>query len=297
MITLLRMLSIVALLTLASTGTRPVHADPVTVGFRGVVFYIEEFCCFNLPETINIGDTLTGYYTYSTDAVDTDPDPNIGAYAYSEHPVGIVTYLEEYTFRTDTANVWVSLTVTNNGTFSGVVQDRYRYTSLGNTLTFGQFPTTRIQVDLGDSTATAVGDDSLPLYPPDLAEWGYFHGVTIYGDTWTIAARLFEIRAGPPTAAISATPGVPIRVTTSPNPFSGTTRIGWTAVGDEAVTLQVFDVRGRLVRTLAREATGGTAGLAWDGTDSGGRRLPSGVYFLRASTPSATTTRRLVLLR
>jgi hypothetical protein len=59
--------------------------------------------------------------------------------------------------------------------------------------------------------------------------------------------------------------------------------------------VSIFDVRGRLLRRLEYPA-GSHLGV-WDGKDSGGRRAPSGTYFLRLEGSGPVTTRKVVLLR
>jgi hypothetical protein len=84
-----------------------------------------------------------------------------------------------------------------------------------------------------------------------------------------------------------------------PNPFNPVTRIAF-SVPDAAgrVTLDVHDVSGRLVKTLVdEEMPAGPALAVWDGTDSDGARLPSGVYFARLSAGEASTFRKMTLLK
>jgi hypothetical protein len=64
------------------------------------------------------------------------------------------------------------------------------------------------------------------------------------------------------------------------------------------VTLDVFDVRGRRVRTLVSQALpAGFHPARWDGRTSQGRDAASGVYFLRLRAGGATDVRRVVRLR
>jgi flagellar hook assembly protein FlgD len=64
------------------------------------------------------------------------------------------------------------------------------------------------------------------------------------------------------------------------------------------VALSIYDVNGKRVREIAPVSTGGNEQSAeWDGTDSQGHRLASGVYFLQARTPSARETQKVLLLR
>ena len=62
--------------------------------------------------------------------------------------------------------------------------------------------------------------------------------------------------------------------------------------------VSVFDVSGRLVRTVVRGEYGaGYHTVAWDGKDAGGRRVAAGIYFLRAESAGHTKTLKLVVLR
>jgi hypothetical protein len=83
-----------------------------------------------------------------------------------------------------------------------------------------------------------------------------------------------------------------------PNPFNPTTIIRFELPARAHVRLVVFDVRGRIVRTLADgEMQSGGREIAWNGRDDGGRSVASGVYFYRLETPRATVSRKMVLLR
>jgi hypothetical protein len=71
-----------------------------------------------------------------------------------------------------------------------------------------------------------------------------------------------------------------------PNPFHRSLRIAIDATGGAApVAVDIFGADGRAVRRLARRALGpGTANIIWDGTDDGGKLVPSGVYYYRVET-------------
>jgi hypothetical protein len=67
-----------------------------------------------------------------------------------------------------------------------------------------------------------------------------------------------------------------------PNPFNPITRVQFTLDRSAQVSLRVFDVQGRVVRTLLDSyLSSGPRVIAWDGRDDRGRQLPSGTYFLR----------------
>jgi hypothetical protein len=84
-----------------------------------------------------------------------------------------------------------------------------------------------------------------------------------------------------------------------PNPFNPTTKISFDLARDGHVKLQVFDVSGRLVRTLANAKMSAGRGLSvtWNGLNDGGGRVASGVYFYQLVTDDFTATRKMVVLK
>ncbi|UCH84970.1 MAG: T9SS type A sorting domain-containing protein [Candidatus Latescibacterota bacterium] len=84
-----------------------------------------------------------------------------------------------------------------------------------------------------------------------------------------------------------------------PNPFNPSTVIRYDVpAGGGYVTLRVFDVSGRLVRTLVDQyEMGGDRSIRWDGRNDGGERVATGVYLYRLSTDGYTATRKLILIK
>ena len=84
-----------------------------------------------------------------------------------------------------------------------------------------------------------------------------------------------------------------------PNPFTTQTSIHYTVpVEGATVTLKLYDIRGRLVRTLVdRSQSGGAYEAAWDGRDGTGRTVASGVYFARMSIGDWGETRKIAYVR
>ena len=64
------------------------------------------------------------------------------------------------------------------------------------------------------------------------------------------------------------------------------------------ISLKVYDATGRLVRDFSRLTVNGERStILWDGTDDYGRRLPSGVYFIRLEDGEFKDTEKVILLR
>lgn len=83
-----------------------------------------------------------------------------------------------------------------------------------------------------------------------------------------------------------------------PNPFNPVTTIRYTLGSASSVSLQVYDVLGRLVRTLIQDAMpAGTFEVQWDGRSHAGSQVASGIYFYRLQTDAGQQVRNMVLLK
>lgn len=83
-----------------------------------------------------------------------------------------------------------------------------------------------------------------------------------------------------------------------PNPFGASTELEVGLPAASAVEVAVFDVAGRRVASWTVPAMSpGWHGIAFDGRDSGGALLPSGVYFYRVRAHGETATRKMVIQR
>ena len=83
-----------------------------------------------------------------------------------------------------------------------------------------------------------------------------------------------------------------------PNPFNPVTEISFTIPESGHVRLRVYNVAGQLVRTLVDgRLTADRYDVKWDGTNNGGRKVASGVYFYRIEAGKYNRTRKMVLLR
>ncbi len=83
-----------------------------------------------------------------------------------------------------------------------------------------------------------------------------------------------------------------------PNPFNPSTTVSFSMPTSGVVSLQVFNVRGTLVRTLASgRYEAGVHTVSWDGSDGAGDPSASGVYFCRLRAGNETVNHKLVLLK
>jgi len=128
---------------------------------------------------------------------------------------------------------------------------------------------------------------------------GELVGVEAVGATATIDWRV-------PASGESVGPGASLPKAFAlaqnyPNPFNPSTTINYQIpedAGNVSFTLSVYDIRGRLVKTLASGTkSAGSYTAFWDGTDSNGRQVSSGVYFYRFTSSKYSSTRKMILLK
>jgi hypothetical protein len=83
-----------------------------------------------------------------------------------------------------------------------------------------------------------------------------------------------------------------------PNPFNPRTTIRYELSSPGAVRIGIYDVSGRLVRTIVDEQQPSGSHMAvWNGLDQAGSSVASGVYFIRLESHGRVLTRKSVLLK
>jgi hypothetical protein len=83
-----------------------------------------------------------------------------------------------------------------------------------------------------------------------------------------------------------------------PNPFSSCTSIRYSLSRASQTSLNVFDVKGASVLTLARgHREAGPHLVIWDGKSSDGSTVPPGIYFIRLQAGDRVATQKVVLVR
>jgi DNA-binding beta-propeller fold protein YncE len=160
------------------------------------------------------------------------------------------------------------------------------YGTHGVTLEGEDLPATRVEVTLVD-TLTAGEDPADIAFDP--AGTGHFVVTNAGDNTMTYFV---------PCAAVPVEPEVRAFLRTAPNPFSQATVIRYAITERARVRLAVYDVTGRLVRTLVdKDLAPDLYSVAWNGTDRANRRVASGIYFCRIEAGSFAATAKVLLLR
>jgi polyhydroxybutyrate depolymerase len=83
-----------------------------------------------------------------------------------------------------------------------------------------------------------------------------------------------------------------------PNPFNPETKIGYAVAVQSHVILRVFNLLGQEIITLTDGFVApGSYTVTWDGRDSAGHEVPSGIYFYQFTTDTFMKTRRMLLCK
>lgn len=108
-----------------------------------------------------------------------------------------------------------------------------------------------------------------------------------------------EVLLGPLSLTSSEEVGLPVLEQNWPNPWADATEICYfLPKGVSSATLKVYDVSGKLVKTLASgPQDAGAHSVIWDGRDEQGQSVASGVYFYMLNTGDQKQTKKMLLLR
>ena len=102
----------------------------------------------------------------------------------------------------------------------------------------------------------------------------------------------------PGTDPTSITPARTLLMQNTPNPFNPRTTVRYQLATKAHVKLVIFDVSGKVVRTLVAERqSAGRYQVRWEGTDDRGMTVSSGIYFYQISTGEFQDVKRLMLLK
>lgn len=82
-----------------------------------------------------------------------------------------------------------------------------------------------------------------------------------------------------------------------PNPFNGFTNIMIDVPRPSKVELTVFNILGQKIRTIFSGIVSHTSTYQWDGSNSKGQRVSSGIYFIVFKTPTGVISKKMLYLK
>ncbi len=143
----------------------------------------------------------------------------------------------------------------------------------------------------GDRHDYVYYDDD-PALEPGVTYLYQLEAIDLRGDVQTF---------GPYRASLTGAPGaagVTLLAAPQPNPFIDRTQLGYRLGNPGPVELTIYNVSGRVVRSLEQgHRPAGQHHAVWDGRNSDGTMLPSGIYFARLVSGDVEQTARLLLVR
>ena len=116
---------------------------------------------------------------------------------------------------------------------------------------------------------------------PDLWESGYSNDATVTVDVGSIPLPLVTELNG-----------------NYPNPFNPDTRIKFSVHEAGNVRIDIFNSKGQKIRTLVNEyLSANFYNMVWDGKDTNGYNVSSGVYFYKMDAGKYTSTKKMILMK
>jgi hypothetical protein len=127
----------------------------------------------------------------------------------------------------------------------------------------------------------------------------YIHAIDHYRKAWDAACKALSNPHGE-GAQVGSQSGALLEFRMSegkPNPFRGTATLDYQIPSAASVTVRVYDLSGRLVRTILDcDQDAGIYSVHWDGTNTAGGRVLPGIYFVRLAAGDFVSSRKVVLL-
>lgn len=148
------------------------------------------------------------------------------------------------------------------------------------------------QIDVGNETAVILSDLETGV--------GYRIAVSSYDidgnhsspgrPMWVVVDPVDVVESGPSSVRLSQA---------YPNPFNPSTRIRFTLAKSSKVSLSIYSLEGRRIYNLLNESDldAGDHEFQWNGVDSSGESVVSGIYLYRFTAGDLTETRKMTLLK
>jgi len=149
---------------------------------------------------------------------------------------------------------------------------------------------------------TTIPGDSVPAILFD-SPASFYHSYLLQSGTWQLInsdlfIRVLTEKTTEVHEGLTTLPKVFMLGPNYPNPFRGQTVIKYALPKDAHVTLEIYDISGRKVKTLVNgfEKAGWKTAI-WNGTNERGEKVKSGIYFYRMKADKFLKTRKMVYLK
>jgi len=161
-----------------------------------------------------------------------------------------------------------------------------------------------VQIPLGDMVEAGAYDNGSYYPPQGLFDWGSIQILQLVAEQNDLIGTEFAfdaIKIVDQTAASTLADNRPHRAVLDqnyPNPFNAGTIIPVSLLNDQELSITIFDIQGRQVRTLANgRFNSGTHQLTWNGLDDNGQAVGSGVFLVQLNNGANSELIKATLLR
>ncbi len=133
------------------------------------------------------------------------------------------------------------------------------------------------------SNAITVGQHTLVTIPVQNAE--------------LVSVEVADYNGATMEATFSTLPSAFGLMQNYPNPFNPKTRIALNLPSASEWNIQVFNIAGQLVKDYSGNSDAGVVEVIWNGTNSNGTQVASGIYFYKATANNFSATKKMVLMK
>lgn len=178
------------------------EANLVNIEIEALVDSVEDDFGY-LEGKVNVGDIITGTYTYESTTVDSSPlDPVQGNYWHYTSPAGVSLTVGGFLFESDPSDVAFHLAIRND--IPPLGEDIYAFVSSNNLPLANETLVESITWQLYDPVGNALSSDLLPASPPILADYELRNRLSMYGikNTFHVKAHVVSVIPEPATVLL-----------------------------------------------------------------------------------------------
>jgi len=181
----------------------------------------------------------------------------------------------------------------------------------GRVLDDQQNPLRHVQIEV-QNMDQVVSTNASGAFRIDLVDPGLYTLLVTHGDFHPTEVALVEVVANQVTnlenpiilhpLVSDVDLSLPLQYTSLkanyPNPFNPSTMISFDLAEAGNIQIEIFNLKGQKVKTVFQSFLNrGSYKIEWNGVDSTGKPVSSGIYFYRLSTENYTSTKKMLLLK
>ena len=182
----------------------------------------------------------------------------------------------------------------------GFVYRGFRRPELRGAYIYGDYCSGRIWM-LRYSSGVVTSDSLLTQKAIALTSFGVDQNNELYVVASAASGKIWRFNKSPNALGIGENESIPKEyklMQNYPNPFNPSTVISFNIPKAGLVSLQIFDITGKLINTLVNtNQQAGKYEISFNGRNNNGNALPSGIYFYTLKTENFTDTKKMLMLK